>query len=98
MAPDARRAGRRAPTATSLLLVIVIIVAAAPTLLTKAVAQTTTSSVAQEALEDCPTEAAACQEDTDCFQCSSGVVPATQAQFDSCIASVYTEDMCTAYG
>lgn len=97
MTPEEGRARRPAPTATSLLLAI-LAVAVAPTLLPQAGAQSTTSSVAEEALADCPTEAVACQEDLDCFQCSSGVVPATQARFDSCLASVYTEDMCTAYG
>jgi len=98
MTPEARRARRLAPAAASLLAIIIFAITA--DFLPQAGAQTTTSSVAEEALADCPTEAVACQEDSECFTCSSGLTrdPANEARFNSCLASLRTEDICLAYG
>lgn len=96
MAPEGRRARLLAPV-PAWLFAIITIIAPATVLLPRVDAQTT-SSVSQEALADCPTEAVACQDDPDCVLCSSGVVPETQGRFEECLASVSTEDICTAYG
>ena len=46
----------------------------------------------------CLAEVAACQEDTVCVECSSVVTAEAKEEWDSCLSSVFTEDLCTSYG
>eukprot|EP00903_Cladosiphon_okamuranus_P012423 g11640.t1 len=62
-------------------------------------AQTTSSgSVAEEAIEECPAEFASCQDDPVCVQCAGGVTLETEDQWQSCLSSVSTNDICTGFG
>lgn len=46
----------------------------------------------------CVAEVTECQEDSVCVDCSGVVTAETEAEWDSCLNSVFTEDLCTAYG
>lgn len=47
---------------------------------------------------ECPLEADACQSDPVCVECSGVVTEETQREWDSCIDSVSTQDLCVGYG
>lgn len=48
--------------------------------------------------DNCHAEVATCKEDSVCVDCSGVVTAETAKEWDSCLSSVFTEDLCTSYG